>query len=79
MLSKSFAAFILLVLTSSVNANVAFNPPLGGAISSANDVLHPVTGSLCGGISVPQNIDSSSCIQADTSGAFTVPFENFGS
>ena len=69
MLSKSFAAFILLVLASSVNADFVAEPAMGvSGTPVAGDVQHPSTGNPCGTPSIPQNIDSSSCVQADTDG-----------
>jgi hypothetical protein len=82
MFSKSFAAFILLVLTSSVKAQVAFEPMLcGPATPVAGEVQYPTHLEPCGNMSeyVPQYMDDFSFIQADANGIFTVNFTNFGS
>ena len=83
MLSKSFAATILLVvaLTSSVNADsgCAITPALGvTGDPAAKDVQQPSDNTPCGGINIAQNIDSSEPIQADGSGQFTPTIKNFG-
>ncbi|KAF8504834.1 hypothetical protein F5888DRAFT_792560 [Russula emetica] len=81
MLSKSFTASILLLaLTSSVNAQCVFSPPFGGSGNpAASDVQQPSSDTPCGKTSISQNIDTSSAVNADADGQFTISAINFAS
>lgn len=64
MLSKSLTASVLLLaLTSSANAQngCAVSPAMGvsGGTPGSNNIEQPTDNSPCGGISISQNIDSS--------------------
>jgi hypothetical protein len=78
MLSKSFTASIfLLALTSSVTADCVISPALGAPNPVASDVQHPSDGAPCGNIPIAQNLDTSTTIQADSSGNFFPTIQNF--
>ena len=83
MLVKSFTASVfLLALTSSVNADqagCAISPAMGvsGGTPGAGDVQQPSSSAPCGNVDIPQNIDTSTPVQAGTNGQFKVSVMNF--
>ena len=81
MFSKSFAASILLlVLTSSVNADFVFGPPLGVQGNPVQgDVQRPPSGKPCGGMAISENVKNSTCAKAEANGNFPVAVHSFGS
>lgn len=79
MLSKSFIASIFLIASiSSVDAHAGVNPALGvkGQLTR-NDVQRPSANSPCGNVNIPQNLDTSTAIQADASGSFSPTITDF--
>jgi hypothetical protein len=68
-----------LALAVQVSAHAAINPALGVSAAKAvrNDVQRPSGNKPCGNTNIAQNIDSSTAVTADASGAFTVSIENF--
>jgi hypothetical protein len=81
MFSKSLAASILLlVLTSSVNADFVFGPALGVQGNPVQgDVQRPPSGKPCGGMAISENVKNSTCAKAEANGNFPVAIHSFGS
>jgi hypothetical protein len=68
----------VLLFSGQVAAHAAINPALGVTGTAArNDVERPSNNNPCGGVDVAGAIDSSTAVQADASGSFTVDVENF--
>jgi hypothetical protein len=79
MFSKSLVASIFLIASiSSANAHAGVSPALGvkGQLTR-NDVQRPSANSPCGNVNIPQNIDSSTPIQADATGNFSPNITDF--
>jgi hypothetical protein len=79
MLSKSFIASIFLIASiSSVDAHAGVSPALGvkGQLARS-DVQRPSANSPCGNTNIPQNLDTSTAIQADANGNFSPTITDF--
>ena len=83
MLSKSSTALIvLLVITSSTNAQAAIAPPSPPALDLKESLIsgearHPSIVDPCSNVNIVQNLDTSTSVTADGTGAFLLSPVNF--
>ena len=83
MLSKSFAAFIVLrILTSSTNAQAAIAPPNPPALDLketpiSGETQRPSIADPCSNVNVAQNLDTPTSVTTDETGAFLLSPVNF--
>jgi hypothetical protein len=79
MLSKSFAApILLLVLTSSANAQAIIAPALGvNGSPRIGDARRPSADKPCGNVTISQDLDSSTPVVVHSSGTFSPSITNF--
>ena len=72
------APIFLLALTSSVNAHAAIAPALGvQGDPTRNDVQQPSQANPCGNITIAQNLDTSTPVNAFANGTFSASITDF--
>ena len=83
MFSKSFTALIvLLIFTSSHNAQAAITPANTPALDFkethvSGEAQRPSIADPCSNVNIAQNLDTSTSVTADETGAFLLPPVNF--